>query len=78
MKHLKIVCDEKVMFDGDVDEWSFTESDAGVKIEGRLKRAGAGGQSILDLIAAASKQRSEEKKQELAAATVADADPAEG
>ena len=56
MKHLTITVDALTLFDGDVDEIVFTDSDAGVGVQGRIKRAAAGG-GLLDLLAAAAKPK---------------------
>lgn len=74
MKHLKITCDKLVLFDGEVGEVSWTSSDSVVRVEGKMKTAG--GQGLLDLIAAASKQKTqqavEEKRNDLVKTDVSD------
>ena len=56
MKHLIITVGDMTLFNGDVDEIVFTDSDAGVGVQGRIKRAPAGG-GLLDLLASAAKPK---------------------
>jgi len=59
MKHLTITVGDLTLFDGDVDEIVFTDSDAGVSIQGKLRRAttsGGGGAALMQLLSAASKK----------------------
>ncbi len=60
MKHLKIVYGEAVLWDGPVGSLEWSDSENGVKVEGRLKakpvNGGAGrGGGILDMLSKASK-----------------------
>ena len=57
MKTLKIISNDIVLFDGEVNEVSFTDGEAGVKVEGRYKRAGGSGSGFLDLLTAAQKRQ---------------------
>lgn len=59
MKRLIITYNGTALFDGDIEELVFTDNDSGVKVEGRLKRAQAGG-GLLDILAQAAKPKREE------------------
>ena len=53
---LTVIWDGTTIFDGDVEELVFTDNDTGIKVEGRIKRAQAGG-GFLDILAAAAKPK---------------------
>lgn len=61
MKHLKIIYNEQTLYDGEVAEFSWAESDNGVRVEGRNKAAkpkpAQGGGGILDMLTGMSKQK---------------------
>jgi len=54
MKHLTITVGDLTLFSGDVDEIVFTDSDAGVSIQGKMRGPSTGG--FLELLTAATKQ----------------------
>jgi hypothetical protein len=58
MKHLTITVGDLILFDGDVDEIVFTDSDAGVSVQGKMRRAttSGGGAALMQLLSAASKK----------------------
>lgn len=68
MKHLKIIYNDVVLWDGPVGELSWQESDNGVKVEGRIKSApkggGAGG-GLLDMLTGMSKASTANKANQL-------------
>lgn len=59
MKHLKITYNGHVLFDGEICELVWSDSDSGVKIEGRTVRKAqpSGGGGILDMLTGMSKQK---------------------
>lgn len=72
MRNLKIEYNGIVLFDGEVSELQWSDSDAGVTVHGKAKRAAAqklSGAGILDMITNASKQKTasmiEEKREAL-------------
>lgn len=62
MKHLTITVDAMTLFDGDVDEIVFTDSDAGVSIQGKMRRATTsnGGAALMQLLSSATKKSIQE------------------
>ena len=62
MKHLTITVGDLTLFDGDVDEIVFTDSDAGVSVQGKMRRANTsgGGAALMQLLSAASKKPTQE------------------
>jgi hypothetical protein len=62
MKHLTITVGDLPLFDGDVDEITFTDSDAGVSVQGKMRRAttSGGGAALMQLLSAASKKPTQE------------------
>lgn len=63
MKRLTITYNGTQLFDGDIEQLVLTDDDAGIKVEGRLKRAQAGG-GLLDILTAATKPKREEPAHE--------------
>lgn len=72
MKHLTIIYNNHTLFDSEVNELVWADTDNGIKIEGRIKQrntssGGAGG--LLDMLANVSKNRTAEmvaeKRQQL-------------
>lgn len=66
MKHLTICYGDLTLFDGDIEELAFTDNDAGIKVEGRLKRAaptGLGAKNLIDMLTAASKKPAPESQE---------------
>jgi hypothetical protein len=63
VKHLVISVGDLTLFDGDVDEIVFTDSDAGVSIQGKMRRATTsnGGAALMQLLSAASKKPTQEE-----------------
>lgn len=59
MKKLRIEFGDKVIWDGEIDEFNWSESDSGIKVEGRLKRRGTAGtgNGFLDLLASAQRRQ---------------------
>jgi hypothetical protein len=61
MRHLTITVGDLTLFDGDVEEITFTDSDAGVSIQGKMRRATtSGGGALMQLLSAASKKPTQE------------------
>ena len=57
MKHLIITVGDMTLFNGDVDEIVFTDSDAGVGVQGKMRRPGSNsGNALMQLLASATKQ----------------------
>ena len=57
MKHLTITVGDLTLFDGDVDEIVFTDSDSGVAVQGKMRRQSSSGSSaLMQLLAGATKQ----------------------
>lgn len=57
MKHLTITVGDMTLFDGEVDEIVFTDSDAGVGVQGKMRRpSSSGGNALMQLLASATKQ----------------------
>lgn len=54
MKHLKITYGDTVIFDGEVSEFSWQDSDGGVAVSGRTKPKGGG---LLEILANARKDK---------------------
>jgi hypothetical protein len=71
LKHLTIIYNDHTLFDGEVNELIWADSDAGIKIEGRIKQRnnGGGAGGLLDMLANVSKNRTAEmvaeKRQQL-------------
>ena len=63
MKHLTITVEDLTLFDGDVDEIVFTDSDAGVSIQGKMRRATTsnGGAALMQLLSSATKKSTQEE-----------------
>jgi hypothetical protein len=63
MKHLTITVGDLTLFDGDVDEIVFTDSDAGVSIQGKMRRAtpSGGGAALMQLLSSATKKSTQEE-----------------
>ena len=82
MKRLCVVYDGVTLFDGEISEFNWLDSDNGVKVEGRVKPKPAGGAAggLLDMLTGASKAKTakmaEQKREEFAAEEVA-AEPVE-
>lgn len=66
MKNLKVIYDGNTLFDGDIDEFIFSDARLGVKLEGRIEQvdppraanSAAGGSGLLgDIIAGISKAK---------------------
>ena len=62
MKHLTITVGDLTLFDGDVDEIVFTDSDAGVSIQGKMRRptTSSGGAALMQLLSSATKNSTQE------------------
>ena len=75
MKHLRIEYNSIVLYDGEVNEVTWSDSDSGIKVEGRMRGSSGGGgggggiSGFLEAITNASKNRTqevvEEKRQQL-------------
>jgi hypothetical protein len=69
LKHLTVTYNDHTLFDGEVNELVWADSDSGIKIEGRIKKAGNNSGGLLDMLANASKNRTAEmvadKRQQL-------------
>lgn len=63
MKRLKIEYGDLTLFDGEVDEVIWNDSDNGVSVVGKLNKPV--GQGLIDMLTAASKKATEDKKLEL-------------
>ena len=65
MKHLRVEINGIELVNGDFAEVSFTDGANGVKVEGKPARsAGAGGGGLLEMLAGASRSRTEAVVQE--------------
>lgn len=62
-RHLQITYQGIELFDGDIEELVFTDNNGGVKVEGRLKSAPAGG-GLLDILTAVTKPKREDSAHE--------------
>ena len=62
MKHLTITVGDLTLFSGEVDEIVFTDSDAGVSIQGKMRRANTsgGGAALMQLLSSATKKTNQE------------------
>ena len=63
MKHLTITVGDLTLFDGDVDEIVFTDSDNAVSVQGKMRRpttSGGGGAALMQILSAASKKTTTE------------------
>ena len=62
MKNLTITVGDLTLFSGDVDEIVFTDSDAGVSIQGKMRRATTsnGGAALMQLLSSATKKSTQE------------------
>ena len=62
MKHLTITVGDLTLFSGDVDEIVFTDSDAGVSIQGKMRRptTSGGGAALMQLLSSATKKQTQE------------------
>ena len=58
MKHLTITVGDLTLFDGDVDEITFTSSDGAVGVQGKMRRSqnNSGGSALMQLLSSATKQ----------------------
>ena len=59
MKHLRIEVNGQEWVNGEFAEVSFTDGPSGVRIEGKTAREGGSGGSLMDLLTAASRARTE-------------------
>lgn len=62
VKHLRVEYNGIVLFDGNVDEVSWNDSDNGVTVTGKMRRAGAqggGAGGFLEMLTNASRQRTQ-------------------
>lgn len=57
MKRLVVTYGDQVLFDGEVAEFSWSDSAGGVKVEGRVRGKSGGGGGLLDLVSGLSKQK---------------------
>jgi hypothetical protein len=77
-KRLLIQWDGKTLHDGEVDEIVWSDSDSGVSVQGKSRRAGVkrtpGGGGILEALASARKQQTAKEADERRAAAAAEAD----
>ena len=63
MKALTITVGDLTLFSGEVDEIVFTDSDAGVSIQGKMRRATTsnGGAALMQLLSSATKKSTQEE-----------------
>lgn len=59
MKNLKIVYNGMVLFDGDVEEFQWSDSDSTVTATGKSKRANGSSGNFFDMLVGARKQQTE-------------------
>lgn len=61
MRHLTITYNDVTIFDGQVDEFTWSDSDGGILVKGGVKRAPAGGGlgGLLGAMAGARRQQTE-------------------
>ena len=57
MPHLTITYDDRVIYDGDVEEFTWTDAPGAVQVTGRTKRSAGNG--LLDLLAATRKAKAQ-------------------
>lgn len=72
MKRLVVEYDGRALFDGEIQEFNWTETGNGIKVEGKIRKsAGGAGGGLLEALAAVSKsktgQRVEQGHADLAA-----------
>ena len=62
MKTLTITVGDLTLFSGDVDEIVFSDSDAGVSIQGKMRRptTSNGGAALMQLLSSATKKSTQE------------------
>ncbi len=68
MKHLVITLGDQTLFDGDVDEFTWSENANAVTVTGSVAKAprpGTNGGGILDMLTQASRARTADKRAEL-------------
>lgn len=69
MKNLKVIYNDVVMFDSEIQEFIWTDSPNGVKVEGRVNAGkpggGGGGGGLLDMITGLSKKATNDKRESL-------------
>jgi hypothetical protein len=63
MKTLTITVGDLTLFSGDVDEIVFSDSDAGVSIQGKMRRptTSNGGAALMQLLSSATKKSTQEE-----------------
>lgn len=78
MKHLTITYNNQTLFDGEIAELVWSESDKGVKVEGRtaVTRGASGGPGLLDMLTSLSKAKTAEVAAEKQADYEAEQEPA--
>lgn len=59
MKNLKIVYNGMVLFDGDVEEFQWSDSASGVTATGKAKRSNGSNGNFFDMLVGARKQQTE-------------------
>lgn len=71
MKHLTVIYNPGTgpiqLFDGPVEELLWADSGAGIRVEGKTKKAAAGSSGLMELLSTASKAKTAAKKAELEA-----------
>ena len=67
MKRLLIAYGDTTIFDGEVDEFTWHDSETQVSVSGKTKPARAASSGLLDIISAASRRQTDSKRAELAA-----------
>lgn len=69
MKHLTITYNDQTLYDGEIAELIWSDTESGVKVEGRVRpvRGAAGGPGLLDMLTSLSKSKTAEKQADFAA-----------
>lgn len=78
MKHLTITYNDTTLFDGEIAELIWSDTDKGVKVEGRtaVTRGASGGPGLLDMLTSLSKSKTAEVAAEKHAEYEAEREPA--
>lgn len=78
MKHLTITYNDQTLYDGEIAELIWSDTESGVKVEGRVRpvRGAAGGPGLLDMLTSLSKSKTAEVAAEKQADYEAEQEPA--
>lgn len=59
MKQLRVEYNGIVLFDGQVDEVSWSDSENGVTVSGKIRRQGGGGGGLLEMLTGSRRQQTD-------------------